>query len=157
MLTSWNEHEAKSAQNTWGGHRCNRCPPSVFMIFEIEDTFTKSCGYLQRAVLPESPAVLQGLWSAHLLPDTGSGIGSETSRPCYSRLSSVPRWFGPNVMIGLGKIRSYQWFAGRLQEVLSILLYDRSYFIETYPFDIFCIQIYKSRSVINVPALQHIS
>lgn len=109
----------KSAQNTWGGHRCNRCPPSVFMIFEIEDTFTKSCGYLQRAVLPESPAVLQGLWSAHLLPDTGSGIGSETSHPCYSRQLSVPRWFGRSGIIGLEKIQSYQWFASRQQEVLS--------------------------------------
>ena len=93
------------------------------MIFEIEDTFTKSCGYLQRAVLPESPAVLQGLWSAHLLPDTGSGIGSETSHPCYSRQLSVPRWFGPSGIIGLEKIQSYQWFASRQQEVY-LKLYD---------------------------------
>jgi hypothetical protein len=37
-----------------------------------------------------------------------------TARPCGANCH-----FGPNVMIGLGEIQEYQWFAGDLQAVFT--------------------------------------
>lgn len=51
---------------------------------------------------------------AALPPDeaVGSRVGKEKRR-----LHVCKRRFGPSVIIGLGKIQSYQWFASSKQEV----------------------------------------